>query len=389
MPNGGVFSSGSGLRLQAVTPGVTDLGNANISGTMLAGRYRSPYPTVAAPSTFFAGSIALSGGRPVTDATGSVLIGENIRMGSLGGCVLIGEQAVSGEGLTYAASNAVIIGNGAAYTGVDYGGAVGGVAIGLQANIGIGNHGPIAIGNGAQSSVPNNIEQGGIAIGKLARVQQQYNVAIGSGTQDGNFANVVIIGSQGQIAPQAESVVIGWTQTYIRLGRYIMPQGFTQPRMVGTANATLANSVAETSLLASGTGNRTIAANTLAIGTAIKIHIRGTIRNTGTPTLQLKMKLDSGTICDTGAITMPAIAAASPFELDAEFAIRTIGAGGTCIGNLLLKVGNTTWNMGSVQTATTAINTTAARTVDVTATWGTANAANEIITVNDDWQMVS
>lgn len=388
MPSAGLQIFSAGLRLQPVTPGVQDVGNAHISGTMLAGRYRNPIPTDIAPTTFFAGSIALSGGRPITDATDSVLIGESLRMGSLSGNVVIGDQAGSGEGLGRSSSNAVILGKGAIYTGTDYGGGVGGIAIGAISKIGNSVNGPIAIGYNAEASSAS-ATQGSISIGRNSKTVNEYNIAIGTGTQDGGFANVVIIGSQGTWAHQSDCVIIGQTQTYVRLGRYVLPLGLIQPRMVGTASATLANSVVETSLLASGTGNRTISANTLAVGTAIKVHIRGTIRNTGTPTLRLRLKLDSGTIADTGAVTMPAIAAASPYEVDAEFAIRTVGAGGTCVGNLMIKVGNTNWNMGSVQVATTAINTTEARTVDVTAEWGTANAANEIITVNDDWQVIS
>lgn len=42
MPGGGISGSGTGLRLQSTTPGVTDDGNAHISGAMLATVFATP-----------------------------------------------------------------------------------------------------------------------------------------------------------------------------------------------------------------------------------------------------------------------------------------------------------------------------------------------------------
>lgn len=53
MPSGGQLSAGSGLRLQATTPGVTDNGNFNINGVGRAGRFTTAQSDVSQETEMF------------------------------------------------------------------------------------------------------------------------------------------------------------------------------------------------------------------------------------------------------------------------------------------------------------------------------------------------
>src|SRR5574340_37865 len=56
MPVGGLSIFGAGLQLQQVTPGVVNVGNANINGTMIAGSFDTRNAPTVSQENFFAGS---------------------------------------------------------------------------------------------------------------------------------------------------------------------------------------------------------------------------------------------------------------------------------------------------------------------------------------------
>jgi hypothetical protein len=146
---------------------------------------------------------------------------------------------------------------------------------------------------------------------------------------------------------------------------------------VQTAAATIANTVTETTLIGTVSGpGKTLIANRFTVGKNFKGRFRGRYSTTGTPTLQLKVKLGSTVILDTGAITLGSGVANKYFELEFDITCRTAGVSGTVFA--LGKVIFDTTVVPIVNTAVATIDTTVTQVVDVTATWGTANSANTI-----------
>ena len=192
MPNGGQFSSGSGIRLQATSPGVVDVGNENISGVILAGvhgSYSTLYPATV-PSFQAFGTFSYPAAPLGYHAFSDTAIGGLIKLGALGGNTVIGTGADACGGLDYAvtsALNAVIIGNGAAWNG-GYGTGQGSVAIGSGAAISEGEQ--VAIGHSANAGAM----AGAIAIGASSAAHKTSNIVIGYGATDHSFTNIIRIG---------------------------------------------------------------------------------------------------------------------------------------------------------------------------------------------------
>ena len=143
------------------------------------------------------------------------------------------------------------------------------------------------------------------------------------------------------------------------------------------ADATVANTTDETSILGVGRGSKTLDADILEVGTVIVIVLHGHLSDTGTPTLDLKVKLGGVEVCSTGAVTLANTITEEGFALRVEITCRTTGAGGTVVagGTFEYSAGN---QHMLVKTGTSAADTTAALAVDVTADWSAADAANTI-----------
>lgn len=147
------------------------------------------------------------------------------------------------------------------------------------------------------------------------------------------------------------------------------------------ANGTaVANTVVETTLFGSGVGSLTFPANFFYVARAIEIDLTGIMGTTGTPTLQLKVKLGGSTLIDTTALTMPSGITNRQWRLWALITCQAEGASGSFRGQGRFERHQST--DGAPSTAGTTLDTTGALTLDVTATWGTANASNTIQTTN-------
>lgn len=155
-----------------------------------------------------------------------------------------------------------------------------------------------------------------------------------------------------------------------------------------TADAAVSNTVTETTILGTGVGTKTIEANMLRVGMTFRITVLGYVADTGTPTLRIRWKLGSTTIADTGAVALSAnLSGNEMFTATFTFTCRTLGATGTVMGQGRFIYHTTTGSstdvpINVVNTAATTIDTTAAQAVDVTAEWGTADAANTITATN-------
>jgi hypothetical protein len=145
----------------------------------------------------------------------------------------------------------------------------------------------------------------------------------------------------------------------------------------------ISNTAAETSVFTGVTpsagSTATVEAGISRAGTKYIIRVIGLISNTGTPTIQMKVKLGSTTVIDTGAMTMPTVASGR-FWITAEMQVASIGAAASVpsFGRIewsRVVNGLATFDTGIAGSAAV-VDLTTNQTFDVTLQWGTANALN-------------
>jgi hypothetical protein len=160
-----------------------------------------------------------------------------------------------------------------------------------------------------------------------------------------------------------------------------------------TSAFTLANSTTETQALVFS-----IPANFMAAGTTFLLSgfgVVSTVAATG-GTVTWRVRIGSTTLTGNIATSLaPATAAGITtiaFELMVLVTVRTAGASGTVIGN-----GSSSGNVGTAgalvytgsgTTATVAVDTTAAKLVELTAQWSAANASNTVTLHNASIEVV-
>lgn len=119
----------------------------------------------------------------------------------------------------------------------------------------------------------------------------------------------------------------------------------------------------------------TIPANTLRVGDIIRVRAQAIATATNsTDTLNVILRLGTTDVLATGAVD---VANGDIGFIDADIVVRTIGASGTMVaaGHTALGVPGTVTSKPKLM-ASTALDTTAAQSVNVTATWSTNNAGN-------------
>jgi hypothetical protein len=158
----------------------------------------------------------------------------------------------------------------------------------------------------------------------------------------------------------------------------------TVTAFTATATATVA-STTEATLIGSGVGSLTFAANSLTAGKTIRIRARGFWSTDAVTagTMRWRVKLGATTVLDTGAITPTIAISNSLWQLDAEITCRTTGASGTVFGQGYADrqeaAGVAFLTSAMVNTSTTTIDTTASQILDVTFVWGVVNDPDNTI----------
>ena len=386
MPNGGQFGSGTGLQLQQSTPGLADVGNAHLSGTLIADKEIYSYNTNQRLMKFgnnpgvnynaaFGGS---AGAVSFLFGQGNVFRDSNVIQNS-GIC---GNQNNVGRAGGVGITSVVIFGNNNTVVASGYnGGVTGGAVFGASntvnfdaAHDGQNNQVPILIG---YANSWNSVK-GVSAFSHGVIIDHQGVVNTG-------LDNVVLIhGNKDGAITTSNTVKIGNTlQTKVAIGAYDLAVGYAQNAFTQISDVTIANSAAEATLLGTVVGSKTIGANKLVAGSTVRIKARGFISQTGTPTLRLQFKIGGVAYLDTGAIALPNFAGNHGWEWEGLVTVRTAGAGGTAIGQGIgfISVVNQP-DLDTTNAATTGINTTGALLVDFTATFGTAAPANSITCTN-------
>lgn len=147
-----------------------------------------------------------------------------------------------------------------------------------------------------------------------------------------------------------------------------------------TADATVANTAAETSILGTGVGTKTLPANFLVAGKTIRGKVRGILSDTLTPTINIKVKLGATVIMQTTAVALITGLANAGFDLGFDMTCRTTGASGTVMGGAMFFYANgtTAQVLAGAGTAAVTVDTTSSQVIDVSVTWGTASASNTI-----------
>ena len=159
-----------------------------------------------------------------------------------------------------------------------------------------------------------------------------------------------------------------------------------------TATATVANTLTETSILSTGVGTKTLPTNFFVAGKTIRVRVEGYVSNLVTPTIQIKVKLGSTVVLDTTAVTMTTITGSRRFSVEGTITCRTNGASGTIFSQGEVKyfsIASTANFIDMVNTTTTTIDTTITQIIDVTCTWGTANASNTISSTDATIQILN
>jgi hypothetical protein len=158
-------------------------------------------------------------------------------------------------------------------------------------------------------------------------------------------------------------------------------------QFIQTAPVTVANSVAELTILGAGAGTLVLPTNFFNAGKLMKVILRCRVANVS-GMLALRLRLNA---TQHWTVTLDPATAMGSLNGDLNVTIyvtgRTAGAGGTlfakgCAERVVstFAVGGTVTGNADSNVATSAIDTTIAQTLDVTGQWTIANAGNTITT---------
>jgi hypothetical protein len=146
----------------------------------------------------------------------------------------------------------------------------------------------------------------------------------------------------------------------------------------------VSNTTTETSILgAAQAGSKVIEAGLARLQRTFWLRIWGSLATTGTPTLQLRLKLNGVTMLDLGAITLNNNTASGPggLYIEALITVRAVGSSGN-IHILPFRFNYNITNPGAVVQTSGAsaptLDLTVAQTFDITAQWSAASASNNI-----------
>lgn len=149
----------------------------------------------------------------------------------------------------------------------------------------------------------------------------------------------------------------------------------------------VANTTTEKSLLGSGIGTLTFPGYSLFLGRTIRLQAYGIISTALVPgTLRVKINLGTTVILDTTAQTPASSLVDLIWKIDAIITVRAVGSVTTVIGQGAFEhqtsalAAMLTWAM--TNTAAVNVDLTTSQTLDVTVTWSTANASNDIRCTN-------
>jgi hypothetical protein len=150
-----------------------------------------------------------------------------------------------------------------------------------------------------------------------------------------------------------------------------------------TSSTPIANTATEGSLIGSGVGSLSVPANAFKVGDSYHAKLIGHISCNSAATLKLNIKAGSVILADTGIIDLDTISNRH-WEINVYFTIRAIGSAGTASiasGGIFSYTKNSGLNFEGTNFSIVnddTFDTTVSNALNVTAQWGSANAADSI-----------
>jgi len=149
-----------------------------------------------------------------------------------------------------------------------------------------------------------------------------------------------------------------------------------------TQSATLTNTTTETSIVGTGVGSLTIAANGYVVGDSYHAKIGGVISAQNNDTITIRIKKGSTVLATTGTLTLEAVTNMA-WECEIDFTVSAIGATGSMCTNGNFAYNRNTGSLeGFVFQDVETFDTTIANTLEITAEWGQAKTQDEIHSAN-------
>lgn len=126
----------------------------------------------------------------------------------------------------------------------------------------------------------------------------------------------------------------------------------------------------------------TIAANTLKVGTIIRIKLYGVYGTTLlSPNLTGKLKIGSSTLLSTGALTIGVSLTNAGWSAEALLSVTAVGSGGAVEAQGFAQfatAATTGLSVNLTNTSTIAVNTTVSQTIAATVQWSASSSSNTI-----------
>ena len=156
------------------------------------------------------------------------------------------------------------------------------------------------------------------------------------------------------------------------------------PLALETADRDVASTASELSLWSTTAGGVTVPANAMGTNGAIRVHFVGDYlwNNNAADTVTVRVKFGGSTVLSAWSDVMSGGSlSASRFAWDLAVCVCNRGATNAQVVQSVMNVdiGVNVYDTGTrVRIATSAVNTTVAQTLDVTAQWSAASAGNSI-----------
>ena len=164
----------------------------------------------------------------------------------------------------------------------------------------------------------------------------------------------------------------------------LIPNDIIGLAFVQTNSVTIANTDAESEIMGTGLGSKTLPPNFFTVGQHITAKIKGVMETTGNPTIRLRTYLGGNLLADSGDVSLGPTSGPVFMSVEFGYTCRTAGSSGTGIGQarFLYDTGNAEGIIGAVMTTPAALNTTVANVILITIEWGTASESNSLVSTN-------
>lgn len=266
-------------------------------------------------------------------------------------------------------------------------GTITGTALGAKGTEKAGMHGTTAIQDAATADLGTCLSNHGLrAIGTTYTLTTSGTVTLNGTFIQAATAGGTTIGQRWSDSTQQAMAVYESDIKQMLVGCI-----FTQ-----TADQTVSNTVAETTLLGTGIGTKTLPTNFFLPGKTIRLKVGGVYSTPAlaTPSLIINVKYGTTVIATVTTNALFSGATNLLFEGEVYITCRTAGAGGTVMthGTVLYNIGI----VGQTYTedlnnagATTTINTSNSNTIDISVQWDAATSTRSVTSIVSTMEVIN